>query len=104
MHSPRNIIGIWGDRLQTLQPPDFTAIVNEMVRLDSTPFPDINNLGRMSLLNLQHFCYGEWQSSHELSDCLEAFAKLYNIDISEGHILPEPAIGNIKYGRAIEYW
>ena len=101
---PHNRIAHWNQLLDSTAPEDFAAIVREMATYDSSIFPNINGKLAISLLSLQHYCFGEWQSSMELTLCLEAFAKLYNIDIYSGHILHGTDVHSLLRGTAIGQW
>ena len=71
---------------------------------DASPILDISGLPSITLQSLQHYCHGEWQSMHDLSLCLEAFAKLYNLNIAAGNILTGTAIADIQEGRTVHAW
>ena len=99
-----NCIETWSTTLDSTTPEDFAALVNEMAVEDASPILDISGLPSITLQSLQHYCHGEWQSMHDLSLCLEAFAKLYNLNIAAGNILTGTAIADIQEGRTVHAW
>ena len=89
------ILHMWGTNLTQLSRSEFTEFTQQQIRACLPPCPDINGIDSgINPHHVEHFCYGGWQSSWDIHECIAGMAKLLNID-PVMTFLSQPALDSI---------
>ena len=69
------------------------------------PFvPDINNSSYISPLDLQHYCYGEYQTYHEMERALIGISNLYQLNIQNFYLPWTDTEQHLMKGIPLDTW
>ena len=101
--SPSQAVKEWGARLLSQGKTEFTEYVAGLAAKDLTPHLDIDGMHYINPQNLQHFCFGEWQSITELDPCIRSITRLYNIS-TDGILMSNNDIPELRAGRPPPSW